>query len=113
MENPPIDTPFKRFKTAAIVEGISYLLLLGIAMPLKYCANMPIAVRIAGPIHGIAFMWFLITLFIVTGASQWPFKKFAKAFIASLIPFGTFYLDRFLVDAPKMHHTQQDKKGEE
>ena len=76
------------------IEGISYLILLGIAMPLKYLAGMPMAVRIAGSIHGflfVAFCWALIRVWI---DRRWSFGKVTMAFIASLLPFGTFVLDR-------------------
>jgi integral membrane protein len=76
------------------IEGISYLILLGIAMPLKYLAGMPMAVRVVGSIHGflfVAFCWALIRVWI---DRRWSFGKVTMAFIASLLPFGTFILDR-------------------
>lgn len=77
-------------------EGISYLLLLGVAMPLKYMANMPQAVRIMGSVHGFLFVLFIASLFNVWQKAKWPYDKIAMAFLLSIIPFGTFYLDKKL-----------------
>jgi integral membrane protein len=76
------------------IEGISYLLLLGLAMPLKYMAGMPMAVKVMGSIHGALFVAFIYALFRVWVSEKWSIGKVAMAFIASLIPFGTFYLDK-------------------
>jgi integral membrane protein len=78
------------------VEGVSYLALLGIAMPLKYLKDMPVAVRIAGSIHGFLFVLFMLALMIVWRKKNWSYDKVAFAFLASIIPFGTFYLDKKL-----------------
>ncbi len=90
------DVPAARLRTIGFLEGISYLVLLLIAMPLKYMADMPQAVRIVGSGHGVLFVW----LFVLTAR---PFFSGAKSFtwaarigIASLIPFGMFVIDRRL-----------------
>ncbi len=84
------------FRTVAIAEGISFLILLGIAMPLKYFADSPMAVKITGYIHGFLFIGFVM----LAWSSKIKLGKgmgwFAKAFIASLLPFGTFVFDRKL-----------------
>lgn len=77
-------------------EGISYLLLLGVAMPLKYMAGMPEAVRILGSIHGFLFVLFIVVLFRVWQTQKWPYERVAMAFLLSIVPFGTFYLDKKL-----------------
>jgi integral membrane protein len=85
---------FHWFRIAAIAEGISFLVLLGIAMPLKYFAGMPLAVTICGGLHGVLF----ISFFILAGRMQDEFKKgwpwFGKALLASILPFGTFVMDK-------------------
>lgn len=86
----------KRLRTTGLLEGLSYLFLLGIAMPLKYIAKLPIFVQIGGSLHGLFFVLFCITLFQVTRKYQWSLKEAGMAFVASLIPFGTFVLDRKL-----------------
>ena len=77
----------------AFAEGVSYLLLLLIAMALKYYANFPEAVKYVGWLHGILFVLFCIYLLKVWIVLKWSFGKALTAFIASLVPFGTFLLD--------------------
>ncbi|MFC3886006.1 DUF3817 domain-containing protein [Bacillus songklensis] len=76
-----------------IIEGISYLVLLFIAMPLKYFANLPIFVQIFGMAHGILFVLFVLMLLIVWFRHGWSLIRVLGAFMASLLPFGTFVLD--------------------
>lgn len=83
----------KIFRIIALLEGISYLFLLLIAMPLKYMMNQPLPVKITGMIHGILFIAFVFYLMLVKSEYKWPLKKTFLAFIASIIPFGTFVLD--------------------
>jgi len=78
------------------LEGLSYLLLLFIAMPLKYFADMPMSVRYVGMVHGVLFVAFVVFLFQGTVQYKWSIKKFALGFILSLLPFGTFYLEKTL-----------------
>lgn len=77
-------------------EGISYLLLLGLAMPMKYFFDMPLAVSIVGSIHGFLFVWFSFVLLWLFLKKEISFSKAALAVLLSFIPFGTFYLDRFV-----------------
>ncbi|HVF80767.1 MAG TPA: DUF3817 domain-containing protein [Flavisolibacter sp.] len=77
-------------------EGISLLILLFIAMPLKYIWNQPGAVKIAGWIHGALFVLFMLMAVRVYEQRAWPFKKLATAFIAAFLPFGTFMFDKQL-----------------
>lgn len=81
------------FRGIGLVEGISYLLLLFIAMPLKYFADMPIFVKILGMAHGVLFVMFMVMLLIVWIKHRWSFNRVVGAVIASLLPFGTFVLD--------------------
>jgi len=91
-----LHTPLGRFRLIAFLEGVSYLVLLGIAMPLKYMANMPGAVKYTGWVHGILFVLYVILLFQVWQKDKWKFSKVTWAFIASLLPFGTFVFDKKL-----------------
>ena len=88
-------TPLGRFRMAAFAEGCSYLLF-GLTMPLKYGFGMPTPNFIVGSIHGGLFIAYVVLLFLVSRANNWSFSKMALAFIASLIPFGTFYADKKL-----------------
>jgi integral membrane protein len=81
------------FRSVALLEGISFLVLLGIAMPLKYYAGMPQAVKVVGWAHGVLFVAYILTLVSVTIERRWSFGRVVIAFIASLVPFGTFWLD--------------------
>ena len=84
------------FRKVAIAEGISFLVLLGIAMPLKYFADMPMAVRIVGMAHGILFVAFVVLAWETMNALNKSYGWFGKDFIASIIQFGTFILDKEL-----------------
>lgn len=88
------DLTFNRFRTIAKAEGISFLLLLFIAMPLKYFADMPMAVRIAGSIHGGLFIAFMIWMYLVYDRYNRDTRWMGRAFLASIIPFGTFIMDK-------------------
>lgn len=87
-------TDLGRFRTVAIFEGISFLVLLFIAMPLKYLADKPQAVNIVGWIHGFLFVLYMITGLMVMISLKWSLKKTATAVFASIIPFGPFILDK-------------------
>ena len=85
--------------TIGHAEGVSFLVLLFIAMPLKYLANMPLAVRVVGGIHGFLFVAFVAILILAYFKINLPLIAIAKAFILSFIPFGTFFIDRVLPQA--------------
>ena len=80
------------------IEGVSYLLLLGVAMPLKYAYDMPAAVKITGMAHGVLFVGYCLLLAFCLKRFNWSLKFGAYLFIATLIPFGTFVTDRKLRD---------------
>jgi integral membrane protein len=85
---------YRRFRHVAVAEGISFIVLLFIAMPLKYFAGMPIAVTIIGALHGILFMAFCAMAWEVkTGISR-NMYWLTKALLASVLPFGTIVMDK-------------------
>ena len=90
--------PIARLRTIAIIEGISFLVLLFIAMPLKYIWDQPQAVRIVGMAHGILFVIFCAALLHVTIIAKWPLSRAALLFLASIIPFGPWLIDRRMKD---------------
>jgi integral membrane protein len=92
----PFIKSINRFRYIALAEGISYLILLGIAMPLKYFADMPKAVSVVGMLHGVLFVAFVLSAFDVMGLMKKSFLWLVKAMIVSFIPFGTFWLDKQL-----------------
>ena len=85
-----------RFRIIAFFEGISLLLIFFVSMPLKYLMDMPGPNMVIGMSHGILFLLYISFLIWVTIEYKWSFKKAALAFIASFIPFGTFYADKHL-----------------
>ncbi len=85
-----------RFRMIGIAEGISFLVLLLIAMPLKYFMQIPEAVKYTGWVHGILFVAFFYGAFEVMGALKKNFLWLVKAFVAAVIPLGTFIFDREL-----------------
>lgn len=89
-------TELKEFRWVAFSEGLSFVLLLFVAMPLKYWAGLPLAVRVVGGVHGLLFIAFLWTLFRVTVERGWPIKRWLTALASSIVPFGTFVFDRSL-----------------
>jgi integral membrane protein len=89
-------TPLHQFRLAALSEGWSYLALLFVAMPLKYAAGFPMAVRIVGSLHGFLFIVFVVTLYRAVRDRHWPFRRAFRAFACSLIPFGAFVFDASL-----------------
>ncbi|MDC0722352.1 DUF3817 domain-containing protein [Nannocystis bainbridge] len=91
-----LNTEIGRFRLVSLLEGVSFLVLLGIAMPLKYAAGIPEAVRYVGWAHGLLFVLFILALLSASTAARWPLSKIAGAFIASIVPFGAFVLERRL-----------------
>lgn len=92
-----LKTPAGRLRAIGIAEGISFLLLLGIAMPLKYLAGQPEAVRIVGTAHGFLFLAYLVAVVNVWIAHRWPFWKAFLAGAGSVVPFGPFLVDAYLL----------------
>ncbi len=95
-EDNSLKTPLGRLLKVGFAEGVSFLVLLFIAMPLKYMAGMPTPVRIVGMLHGILFIGYAIALLQASLIYKWSFKKVVIAFLLSFLPFGTFYLERVL-----------------
>lgn len=88
--------PINRFRIIAIVEGISFLVLLFIAMPLKRLFDFPEAVTYTGWSHGVLFILYVLALLSAWQYKKWSFLYACWAFVASLIPFATFILEKQL-----------------
>lgn len=91
-----LPNPIRTLRIVGFIEGISYLLLLGVAMPLKYLADMPSAVRVVGMAHGVLFIAYVAALVWTASVRKWPIMRSIEGFVASLYPFGTFIFDRKL-----------------
>ncbi|MEO9872095.1 DUF3817 domain-containing protein [Ekhidna sp.] len=86
--------PIGRLRLIAFLEGVSLILLVFIAVPLKYMLDSPQAVKAIGPIHGALFLLFIFSSLGVGIEQSWKFKKTTWIVIlACFIPFGTFYID--------------------
>jgi integral membrane protein len=89
-------SPASHLRSVAFLEGLSYVVLLFVAVPLKYLGDLPIAVRVVGPVHGTLFVW--LGLLVVGGLTSrdrsmgWGIR----IMVAALLPFGIFVIDRGL-----------------
>ena len=86
----------RRFKWISLIEGLSFLILLGIAMPLKYMFDLPLAVTYVGWAHGLLFILYIYTVFPTANKLKWSFSRTLFALVASVLPFGPFIFDRNL-----------------
>ena len=84
----------RRFRVIAILEGISFLVLLFIAMPLKYLADLPLMVKYVGWAHGILFISYILLAVPLFTRLKWSMERIYAVGIAALLPFGTFVLER-------------------
>ena len=89
-------SPASHLRSIACLEGLSYVVLLFVAMPLKYVGDMPLAVRIAGSAHGALFVWLGVLVLQGLRSRDRSFRWGMRLFVASLLPFGTFVIDRRL-----------------
>ena len=85
------------FRLVGFLEGISYLVLLGIAMPLKYFVDMPSAVTIVGGMHGGLFVAYIVMSILLAILYRWPIWRLALALLASVVPTGTLWFDRYFL----------------
>lgn len=85
--------PVTALRLIGFAEGVSYLLLLGVAVPLKYIAGMPEPVRVVGWLHGVLFVLYVIAVVRAARWRRWPWVQTLEALAASVFPLGTFLLD--------------------
>ncbi len=96
-----LSTVIRQLRIVGLVEGISFLLLLGVAMPLKYLAGMPKAVSLVGMVHGVLFVLYVFAVAHAWITARWPVRRALSLLLASLVPFGTFLTD------PRLKREQQ------
>ncbi len=87
-------TVLNRFRVISAIEGLSYLLLVFIAMPIKYMGENPYPVKLLGMIHGVLFIIFMISLFESKIREKWDIGLMFQLFVLSLLPFGAFIIEK-------------------
>lgn len=92
-----LKTPLGRLRVIGLWEGVSFLVLLVIAMPLKYFAGWPDAVRVVGMAHGILFLLYLAAAMQVATERDWPWRRTALVFLAGVLPAGPFFIEAKLL----------------
>jgi integral membrane protein len=88
-----LSTQLGRLRFIAFIEGVSFLVILFITMPLKYFFGSPMPNKIFGMLHGILFILYILAVVTISYTKQWRFSKMLLALLASIIPFGTFWAD--------------------
>lgn len=89
-----LSTALGRFRSISAIEGLSYLLLVFIAMPIKYIGGEPYPVKIFGMMHGVLFIIFMLSLFEAKRKESWDVGFIFQLFVLSLIPFGAFLIEK-------------------
>ena len=84
---------YQRLRWAGLAEGTSFLVLLGIAMPLKYLAGKPEAVRAVGSVHGLLFVIYVLMVLLAARKFRWGIPTILMALAAAIFPFGPFWFD--------------------
>ena len=84
----------KAFRLISFFEGISYLLLLFVAVPIKYFQGDESYVKMLGMPHGILFIGYIVLAIIIQKQMKWNLKTLGIVSLASIVPFGTFYIDK-------------------
>lgn len=95
---PDLNSPVGRVRLLGRIEGASFLLLTGVAMPLKYLAGQPLAVKYCGWLHGLLFITLCMMIFQAWSGGHLSFRRSLQTFIAALLPFGPFVIDRRLAE---------------
>jgi integral membrane protein len=93
-----LTSPLGRLRLLGLAEGLSLLILVGIAVPIKYLGHDPTLVRAIGPVHGLLFLLYVLTSLRVGVEYGWRFQQTTwKVLLACLVPFGTFYIDHCIL----------------
>jgi integral membrane protein len=91
-----LKTQMGRLRILAFIEGISFLVILFVTMPLKYIWQYPQPNKVFGMLHGVLFVLYVLAVLQLKIMQNWSFKKTFLALLASVIPFGTFWADKKL-----------------
>lgn len=91
-----LSDPLRRLRLAGLIEGTTLLVLLLVAVPLKHLAGLPGLVSVMGPVHGLAFVAYLVALVDNLAGGGWRPRDMMRAGLVALVPLGTFINDRWL-----------------
>ena len=100
-----LDSSIGRLRIISLVEGVSFIVLLVIAMPMKYFWGMPNAVTVVGMVHGLLFLLFCVALVNAVLVARWNLKPPLLIFLASLVPFAPLWVEHWLRRQP--HHPRR------
>jgi integral membrane protein len=89
-------TAIRQLRVVGLLEGFSFIALLGIAMPLKYLAGMPRAVSVVGMVHGVLFLLYLFAIVHAQLTVRWPLRKVLGLLVAAIVPLGPFFAEGWL-----------------
>lgn len=93
LDHPMLQTAVGRFRAVSLLEGLSYVVLMFVAMPLKYVAGIPEAVRVVGSLHGLLFIIFAAALVAATRSAGWGVLRAGWFLFLSMIPFGALVIE--------------------
>jgi integral membrane protein len=97
MQQTNTESFIRQFRVIGNLEGLSFLLLLGVAMPIKYLAGIPEPVKFLGWAHGLLFILYLLYVAAAKWKLDWTFSQLFLAAAASVVPFGPFVVDKKLL----------------
>ncbi|MEM7186890.1 MAG: DUF3817 domain-containing protein [Bacteroidota bacterium] len=89
-----VNISVRSFRIISTLEAVSFLVLLGIAMPLKYIWDQPEMVRIVGMAHGILFVLYVVGAYLLKEKLEWSWRTLAIVMLCSILPFGPFYAEK-------------------
>jgi integral membrane protein len=90
----------RAFRVVSLAEATSFLILLLVAMPLKYAAGLPFAVQIMGPIHGVLFLGYVALVFMTRDRLRWSPSRTVLALVAAVLPVAPYYVERNWIKDP-------------
>jgi integral membrane protein len=105
--------PIMFLRYAGLVEAVSFIVLVAFAMPLKYFFGFPIAVKLAGSVHGALFVVLCVALLQTMLAAKWTLGRGALVFLAALVPLGPFLIDRRMLGYEAEFRDQQTVRVEQ
>ena len=108
---PAVRGALTRYRVIAYVVGVMLLLLVFVAMPLKYFADNPAAMDVIGPLHGFLYMVYLVAAFDLWRRTGWPLSRMVVIVLGGVVPLMTFFVERGVVrDARALRPAEAEAK---